>query len=170
MYQMWYNGNNGSNTNIGYATSTDKKNWNKHPAPVLEHGRAGSWDDSYILHPTVYFDGTTYHMWYTGTNSSVAQIGYATSPDSINWSKYSNNPVLTPGKSGSWDVQNVNSPEVLFIEGTFHMWYGGSDGTQEQIGHATSLNGIEWEKDTLNPVLKVGKTGSWDKANSSQPP
>ena len=169
LYHMWYNGNDGSNTNIGYASSTDRIDWVKHPTPVLNHGSAGSWDNLYILHPTVYFDGTTYHMWYTGTNGSVAQIGYATSPDSINWSKYSKNPVLTPGKPGSWDVQNVNSPEVLFIEGTFHMWYGGFNGTQEQIGHATSLNGIDWEKDTLNPVLKVGKIGSWDKVNSSQP-
>ena len=94
-YQMWYNGSDGNNANIGYATSTDKINWEKHPTPVLEHGPNGSWDDVNTLHPSVYFDGTTYHMWYTGVNGSFGQIGYATSPDSINWTKHSGNPVLT---------------------------------------------------------------------------
>ena len=169
LYHMWYNGNDGSNTNIGYASSTDRIDWVKHPTPVLNHGSAGSWDNLYILHPTVYFDGNTYHMWYTGSNGSVSQIGYATSPDSINWTKYSGNPVLPLGEAGSWDDQNVNTPEVLFIDGVFHMWYAGFDGGHEQIGHATSHNGIDWEKDTLNPVLKVGMTGSWDNANVSQP-
>jgi len=168
LYHMWYNGNDGSNTNIGYARSTDKINWDKHPTPVLEHGPNGSWDDLNLLHPTVYFDGTTYHMWYTGNNGSYGQIGYATSPDSINWSKYSKNPVLTLGEPGSWDDQSINGPEVLFIDSVFHMWYGGFDGSHEQIGHATSYDGITWEKDTLNPVLKVGGAGSWDNASVSQ--
>jgi predicted GH43/DUF377 family glycosyl hydrolase len=169
MYQMWYNGSDGSNANIGYATSTDKINWDKHPTPVLEHGPNGSCDDVNALHPSVYFDGTTYHMWYTGVNGSFGQIGYATSPDSINWTKHSGNPVLTLGQPGSWDDQSINSPDVLFFDGVFHMWYVGFNGNFEQIGHATSLNGIDWEKDTLNPVLKVGDFGSWDNASSSQP-
>ena len=140
---MWYIGSNGSNSNFGYATSTDKINWDKHPTPVLNHGGTGSWDGSYILHPTVYFDGTTYHMWYTGGGGEFGKIGYATSPDSITWTKYSGNPVLTPGDPGSWDDQGINSPEVLFINGFFHMWFGGFDGSHAQIGHATSLNGID---------------------------
>ena len=159
LYHLWYNGNDGSGTYMGYASSTDKINWEKHPDPILDKGANGSWDDLYILHPTVYFDGATYHMWYTGrANGGVSQIGYATSPDSINWTKYSENPVLTPGTPGSWDDQNVNNPEVLFIDSVYHMWYGGFDGSVEQTGHATSVDGITWEKDELNPVIKVGGT------------
>ena len=169
IYHMWYIGSNGSNSNFGYATSTDKINWVKDSIPVLNHGGPGSWDGSYILHPTVYFDGTTYHMWYTGGGGEFGKIGYATSPDSITWTKYSGNPVLTPGDPGSWDDQGINSPEVLIINGVFHMWFGGFDGSHAQIGHAISLNGIDWEKDTLNPVLKVGMAGSWDNASASQP-
>ncbi len=168
LYHMWFNGNSGNGTNIGYASSDDKINWEKHPVPVLEKGSDGSWDNLFILHPTVYFDGATYHMWYMGSNGSAAQIGYATSPDSISWSKHPSNPVLSPGEPGSWDDTNVNSPEVLFIDGIFHMWYGGSDGSNEQTGHATSVDGITWVKDELNPVLKVGEEG-WDVATSAQP-
>jgi hypothetical protein len=42
------------------------------------------------------------------------------------------------------------------------MWYGGNDGTYTQIGHATSLDGVTWEKDMLNPVFTVGTSGDWD--------
>jgi predicted GH43/DUF377 family glycosyl hydrolase len=169
LYHMWYNGSDGSSTNIGYASSPDKINWEKHTAPVLENGPGGSWDDLFILHPSVYFDGTNYHMWYTGSNGSVAQIGYATSPDSINWAKHSGNPVFTPGESGEWDDQFVAEPDVLFIDGVFHLWYGGTDGIYRQTGHATSLDGITWDRDELNPVLKVGEVGSWDNFESAQP-
>ncbi|MEJ2196738.1 MAG: T9SS type A sorting domain-containing protein [Ignavibacteriaceae bacterium] len=108
-------------------------------------------------------------MWYTGGGGEFGKIGYAYSIDGKTWQKDStNNPVLTPGDPGSWDDQGINSPEVLFIDGVFHMWFGGFDGSQAQIGHATSLNGIDWEKDTL-PVLQVGMAGSWDNASVSQP-
>jgi hypothetical protein len=42
------------------------------------------------------------------------------------------------------------------------MWYGGDNGeVVEYIGHATSLDGIDWTKDTLNPITGGG-LGSWD--------
>jgi hypothetical protein len=44
---------------------------------------------------SVLFDGTTYKMWYAGGNASwTGQIGYATSPDGITWTK-NPNPVIT---------------------------------------------------------------------------
>jgi hypothetical protein len=37
------------------------------------------------------------------------------------------------------------------------------DGSENfSIGHATSTDGITWEKDSSNPVLEVGTAGSWD--------
>ncbi|MEJ2196013.1 MAG: T9SS type A sorting domain-containing protein, partial [Ignavibacteriaceae bacterium] len=97
-----------------------------------------------------------YHMWFGGHDgSNNRQIGYATSPDGITWTKYSGNPVLTPGSS-SWDDIWVDSPEVLFINGVFHMWYSGYDGVNFQSGHATSSDGTNWTKDPLNPVLESG--------------
>jgi hypothetical protein len=43
------------------------------------------------------------------------------------------------------------------------MWYSGSGiNYRFRIGYATSSNGINWTKDTLNPVLDYGPPGSWD--------
>jgi predicted GH43/DUF377 family glycosyl hydrolase len=44
------------------------------------------------------------------------------------------------------------------------MWYAGlgSGSDHFSVGHATSIDGIAWDKDTLNPVLSGGGAGSWD--------
>lgn len=180
-YHMWYAGYDGSTgTNIGYATSPDGVDWTKYDDPttisppyansdpVLTTGSSGSWDEVANYQPSVFFDGTTYHLWFGGHEGTNRQIGYATSPDGITWTKYSGNPILTPGPSGSWDDVWVDSPNVLFMDGTFHMWYSGNNGTITQSGHATSPDGITWEKDTLNPVLKV-ESGEWDDIMCYQP-
>jgi hypothetical protein len=51
---------------------------------------------------------------------------------------------------------------VIKLGDTFHLWYGGNDGANSRIGHATSSDGIGWAKDAANPVLGNGNPGSWD--------
>jgi predicted GH43/DUF377 family glycosyl hydrolase len=171
LYHGWYSGYDGTTgTNIGYVYSEDGINWTKHPDPVLHNGPDGSWDNIVVYQPSVLFDGEMYHMWFAGHNGpGTQQIGYATSPDSINWTKYEGNPVLTPGTSGTWDDEFVQTPEVLLIDGVFHMWYAGYDGRLNQIGHATSVDGMIWAKDTENPVLTTGENGKWDYGNVIEP-
>jgi predicted GH43/DUF377 family glycosyl hydrolase len=41
-----------------------------------------------VFVPSVYFDGTVYRMWYTGSDGSRFRIGLATSPDGKHWEKY----------------------------------------------------------------------------------
>ena len=46
-YQMWFAGNDGSYSTIGYATSTDGILWEKYAGnPVLERGASEEWDYS----------------------------------------------------------------------------------------------------------------------------
>jgi hypothetical protein len=138
--------------------------WTKHPNnPVLDVGSAGEWDDAGVSLGPVLFDGTSYHMWYLGNDGTIGwRTGYATSDDGITWTKDASNPVLEAGSAGSWDDSRAAAWSVILIEATYHMWYTGGDGSANRIGHATSLNGIDWTKDANNPVLDVGSTGSWD--------
>jgi len=145
MYHMWYAGYDCLNHRIGYAYSFDGIEWKKHPDPVLDLGPSGKWDDYGVSHPTVLFDGTIYHMWYTGSDGSTNRIGYATSDDPINWKKHPK-PVLNPGRSGRWDDDYVWGATVLFDGSIYHMWYSGNDGSNARIGYATSDDGIEWKK------------------------
>jgi hypothetical protein len=165
-YHMWYTGIDGYNGRIGHATSPDGINWTKYPNPVLNLGDPGSWDDFMVCIPTVVYDGAIYHMWYCGLDgippAGNENIGHATSPDGINWTKDSSNPVLTTGVSGSWDAVKIETGFASKEGSTFHLWYNGSDGTAFRIGHATSPDGTNWTKDLGNPVLNVGSPSSWD--------
>ncbi len=52
------------------------------------------------------------------------------------------------------------------------MWYAATDLNESEfnIGYAFSVNGINWQRDTLNnPVLEVGSPGSWDEYAVSIP-
>jgi predicted GH43/DUF377 family glycosyl hydrolase len=132
--------------------------------PVLEKGEPGTWDDQRIQGLSVLFDGTIYHLWYRGSNAiGNNAIGYATSLDGIAWEKYADNPVLETGSPGSWDELNLQMGHVIFEENMYKMWYDGNGSFGWAIGLATSSDGIQWTKDTLNnPVLTTGVPGSWD--------
>lgn len=180
-YKMWYAGQyfNSYRYDIGYAYSPDGINWTKHNAPVLSVGNTSEWDNGFIEGPSVIKDGNTYKMWYCGYDAipdasgtdGKANVGYATSPDGINWTKYAGNPILVTGIN-TWDSIYVQDPHVIKENGEYHMWYGGgSNGTyyDQQVGYATSLDGITWTKFPLNPVLTRGNNGDWDQILSSFP-
>jgi len=164
-YQMWYSASDGNNYRIGYATSPDGVTWTKYEGnPVIDLGAEGSWDDGVVADPCVYFDGATYHMWYSGGNGSASRIGYASSADGISWTKYEGNPVLDKGPVPDWDYRQVMAPDVLFDGMTYHMWYTGtveSSGWHYRTGYATSGDGLTWTKYGDNPVL-MPDDGSWD--------
>jgi hypothetical protein len=164
LYKMWFSGAGTSGPwQTGYATSTDGLDWEIYSSnPVLEVGAPGSWDEQEANGPTVLKDGAVYKIWYHGCNLDYSEcsIGYATSGDGINWTKYAGNPVLeaTPGE---WDESGLGWPRVIKNGATFEMWYRSAGKT----GHATSPDGIVWTKYTANPVL----SGSWDGGAAGTP-
>ena len=171
LYHFWYGGHDGTYLRIGYATSPDGISWTEYAGnPVLDVGEAGSWDDERVYKPYVIFDGSTYHMWYSGLDGTNTRIGYATSSDGIIWTKYAANPVLVLGSSGTWDDMFVESPCVLYDGNIYHLWYtGGESPYIFRIGYATSLDGISWTKYAGNPVLDIGAAGNWDNPRAQEP-
>jgi len=180
-YKMWYAGQyfNSYRYDIGYAYSADGINWTKHTSPVLQVGLTAQWDNGFLEGPSVIKDGSTYKMWYCGYDASVngnstdghANIGYATSVDGINWTKYASNPILTTGIN-TWDSIYVQDPHVIKQGGIYHMWFGGGSNQSlydQQVGYAYSSDGINWTKSPLNPVLERGNLGDWDATIASFP-
>ncbi len=123
-YKMWYDGNSGANSGIGYATSPDGLKWTKRDASGRFDDQTISSDDDNVVAQVIWPDSqgnfTTYadfdtgsisapfvivhssstgsilyKMWYTGeTLDGDFNNGYAASPDGINWEKSPFNPVL----------------------------------------------------------------------------
>jgi len=86
IYQMWYSGNDGSNSRIGYATSKDGVNWIKYDQNPVLTPSGGSWDSQYAGFARVIFDSAdSTKMYYTGGAADFdGHIGYATAPAIIN--------------------------------------------------------------------------------------
>jgi hypothetical protein len=105
-------------------------------------------------------------MWYMGEVSNKQRIGYATSPDGINWTDHGQ--VLGP--SPGWDGDTVTGPCVILDNGTYKMWYNGRNGsgTSNCIGYATSTDGATWTKHPGNPVL-APSPGQWDAVHVFEP-
>jgi predicted GH43/DUF377 family glycosyl hydrolase len=122
------------------------------------------WDWRSVLDPTVIKEGTLFRMWYTGRAWDWSfRIGYASSPDGVNWTKHADNPILVP--DAGWEAGSVRLNSVLKHGALYHMWY--NNGSHDAIGHATSLDGINWTKDSVhNPVLGAGAPGSWDEGGA----
>jgi len=145
--------------------SPDPSSWTKYGgSPVLQIGTS-SWDDHRLSFPCVIRMGSVYKMWYAASPSmtSLYEIGYATSTDGISWTKYSGNPVLVDGPTGSWDDIYVTVPRVIYDDGIYKMWYAGNDGTNSETGYATSTDGINWIKNADNPIF-VNNGPSWESA------
>lgn len=139
---------------------------------VLNVGGPGAWDGYSVFRPFVLYNGSSYMMWYSGESVYVIDyIGFAKSTDGISWSRYSQNPqvgyVLNVGDVGTWDHGRVNDAWVIHEKGIYKMWYTGvlymaftKLIVEEQIGYATSRDGLNWTKYEHNPVLSYGPTGS----------
>jgi beta-1,2-mannobiose phosphorylase / 1,2-beta-oligomannan phosphorylase len=165
-YEMWFTASDGT-WETGFATSKDGINWTMYPTAVLSP-TPGTWDENWVQAPAVIRENGQYKMWYSSYRNIPPvypySIGYATSPNGIDWTKYSGNPVLGPG-TAAWEAGGPYSCAVMPIPGGYKMWYAGSDSTESNhsMGYATSVDGITWQRDTVhNPVLNYGTTGQWD--------
>jgi predicted GH43/DUF377 family glycosyl hydrolase len=170
-FEMWFGAAAGPETptwrpyHIGFAVSDDGINWTIYPTPVLSPDPS-TWDEFTVEQPRVIRENGQYKMWYTSLKNDFTYkwIGYATSPDGINWTKYPDNPVLGLGTS-AWEDAGPYSCSVMPVTGGYKMWYAACAYPSQisNIGYATSVDGIVWQRDTLNnPVLTIGTTGQWD--------
>ncbi|MBS4027140.1 MAG: T9SS type A sorting domain-containing protein [Ignavibacteriales bacterium] len=139
IFKMWYAGDNGTVTSIGYATSLDGIHWSKYAQnPILIKDTSLSEVEGVGM-PVITKVESVYYMLYSmiGING-VQKIGYANSLDGIHWQKYAGNPVLSRGNSGEWDSENIAPSCLTYKNGKFHLWYSGYGPGYWQTGYATS--------------------------------
>ncbi len=174
-FEMWYGGSDLAwklPYSFGFASSKDGINWTKYGPPVMT-ADAGTWEEKKLQVPAVIRENGQYKMWYGGIRAYKGGIGYATSPDGIHWTKHPGNPVLGPGVAG-WEIDGPFVCSVVQVPGGgYKMWYAGFEAYPSEItriGIATSVDGINWNRDTINnPVLDIGAPGQWDYSYVMEP-
>ena len=156
-YYMWYCGYGGETIDVGLASAEHPLGpWKKYEGnPLLkDFGYVGGMvkvNGKYYLydaHP-VSAKG------YKGDYSPLA-LAVADSPEGP-WVKHPGNPLMVQGSRGNWDDGGISEAEVLYHNGMFHMFYGGTElfGPRlESIGYAYSFDGINWTKYGQNPVAR----------------
>jgi hypothetical protein len=159
-YYMWYSGaesHEGDVWNVGLATAKHPLGpWKKYEGnPIIKDfgyvGGVVKVNGKYRLYSAYPIS----RRGYKGDYSPLA-VALADSPEGP-WQKYEGNPLMTKGNSGDWDDGGISEAEVLFHNGMYHMFYGGTEyhGPRvESIGYAYSFDGFEWYKYGQNPVAK----------------
>lgn len=130
--------------------------WTDNPGtPLITYSE--SWEKHIGSSKVIRGDDGTWRMWYAAqVDGSPGVIGYATSADGVAWTKHPQ-PVLE-AVSSTWESGFVGMPEVLNVDGTYHLWYLGIDvsGRYWQIGHATSGDGVTWTRSSDAPAVANG--------------
>lgn len=102
----------------------------------------------------------------TGSAVSNNTIGLASTEDGISFI-INNLNLLEHGTASDFDSEGVFGASVLYDGTEYKMWYNGYN-TQPyymgkmEVGLATSMDGIVWQRNSSLPVLSVGASGSWD--------
>jgi predicted GH43/DUF377 family glycosyl hydrolase len=145
---------------IGLARSPDGKSWRKEPAPVLDHGPVGAWDERVVADPYVIRIEPYFYLYYLGQDRAVRQrLGVARSTDGIHWEKLRTNPILELGASGAFDEAGLGEPAVWQSHGFYWMLYTGRDLKEyRRLGLARSTDGVHW---TRLPAV-FGGAHPWD--------
>jgi hypothetical protein len=97
-------------------------------SPILEKGNGTDWDNALIGGGSVVKVNGTWYYYYSGKNASTGKwaIGVATSTDGVTFTKDTeHNPIVIHNSSDPDEDVWVWSPQVLYYNNTFYMYYTG---------------------------------------------
>lgn len=129
------------------------------------------WDSDEVIAPSVYFDGTTYYLYYEAADSANPghrAIGVATAPSPRGPYSRRSTPLLKPDAAWEgWTTGNfgiVGTPAIMKgANGTFYLFYHGFHNGSDRVGVAYSSSPTgPFSKEPNNPVLDIGAVGEWD--------
>jgi len=119
--------------------------------PVFKGTGINTWDRKIRERGYILFENDIYKMWYTGYNDEVARekyLGYATSKDGVNWTRYSDKPIF----SSKWT-------EDMFVIKDNDIYYMYAEGMNDIAHLLESNDGINWtEKGDLKIRSAKGDT------------
>lgn len=135
---------------IRHATSSDLATWTFDDTATIAVG----------AQPTVAFDAIN-HRFIMLYNSPTG-IVVAASTDGASFAP-TGSVLEAPDSSLS-----LKDPELVIVDGTFHVWFTASSSTVHGIGHATSKGLASWEFDAI-PIPSLQRASSDPKSGGGQP-
>lgn len=133
------------------------------PYHTVVDGSASGWDQYFENVSCVIKFGSTYFLYYIGGDDDAdegddwvhnRQVGVATSPDMIHWTKYGSNPILSFTPEGDQPEEGIGDCKCAVYDGKVHMYYSalrwrsGGD-VDVEIRYRVSTDGFTFTDDTL---------------------
>jgi sucrose-6-phosphate hydrolase SacC (GH32 family) len=149
-WHMWYTGQAGGNSWIGYATSKDGHHWTRvSDQPVLYSERP--YEGPSVMNPFVIWDEEMhlFRMWYAAGEAYEPNVlAYATSTDGIQWDKLPANPIFRKDSSHPFEQDRVGACQLVRADGWYYMFYiGYEDIDTARVCLARSRNGVtNWQR------------------------
>jgi predicted GH43/DUF377 family glycosyl hydrolase len=144
-FWYWYQAGPRGTPRIGLARSGNARQWRKEPAPVLEPGPYGSWDECGVADPYAIRIAPYYYLYYLGQDRARPtrqRIGVARSTDGLHWQKLRTNPILELDNEAG-----LGEPAVWVSHGFYWMLYTVRDFAENRsFGVARSTDGVHWVK------------------------
>lgn len=153
-------------TGIGLATSSDGITWNSNAGnPVLPKGVGAEWDNDELLEPWGLMKvGDTYHLYYNTLGTATREVGLATSPDLIHWTKSPDNPLWTGGRFCIF-VFKWGSYYYAFVP----HYTVGSDYSQIEIYRDVKPTFKTTEREYKGVGINYGIGGTWNSTDQDTP-
>jgi hypothetical protein len=178
-WRMWWEAVEGVGdpTTLAYASSIDAGiTWTKYDGGALLQPCAGPhWENDEIAPTDIYWmeDENAYWLYYHGGYDDPAggfpnQVGLLSSTDGslgLSWERYASNPIIPSGTEGTDDEYGANDAAIIKKSDTewIALYQGEDSSGKKHILRATSVDGLNWTKDTDSGiVLDVGTAGEWD--------
>lgn len=144
---------------LAVSFSDDGIHWNQ-PQITLAYNKDSGWEDSVNRNCVLQADGK-YKMWYTGQARGYSYIGYAESENGLNFKRVRREPVLIFERY--WEGMSVMNPCVRYEDGKYKMWYAAGETYEPNIiAYAESVDGIVWNKVSINPIFVRNGQNSYE--------
>jgi beta-1,2-mannobiose phosphorylase / 1,2-beta-oligomannan phosphorylase len=170
-YQTYGNGRNDA---ICHAKSNNGIDFIRNPTnPVFRpHGK---WNCGRAIDAEVIKYQDRYLLYFAtrDTGMSIQMQGVAAAPAGTNfnkndWQQLVDYPILKPELP--WERQCVEGASVIQRGEVLYMFYAGAyNNKPQQVGIASSKDGIKWTRLLKEPFLSNGKPGEWNSSESGHP-
>lgn len=170
-YQTYGNGRKDA---ICHASSEDGINFQRNPTnPIFSP--TGDWNCGRAIDAEVFFFKNKYFLYFATRDKDfkVQMQGVATAPADTDfnredWTQACDESILKPELD--WEKQCIEGASICRKGNRLFMFYAGAYNNEpQQVGVATSKDGIHWERISNEPFLKNGKPGEWNESESGHP-
>ncbi|HEY3324080.1 MAG TPA: family 43 glycosylhydrolase [Planctomycetota bacterium] len=165
---------NAKNDALCHAVSDDGLKFTRDPSnPILRAG--GDWNSGRAIDLDVIEHGGKLLLYFATRDPSmkiqmlvVAAADRTTDFGRAAWKQLGDGPVLKPELP--WEKNCIEAPSIIKRGDTFFLFYGGGyNNDPQQIGCATSTDGIHFTKIFKEPLLPNGKPGEWCSSECGHP-